>query len=229
MSTLGELLTATPRATNEWASSVPPSNGTEKAGSPADTVHEEQIRGLIQQLFFKREPGTVRSVGFTAVDESTKTDALCLETAKVLAAQGYDVALVDADPSEPTLKQSLAIPAPIHVNTPFLISPRLWIVPRQYWWPDAGLACVTERNLEQLRELLAEFDFSILRCAPASWLTSIIGQNCDGLVLVLTANKTRRLVAAEIKDRLIKAKVSLLGTVLVNRIFPIPQGLYRSL
>jgi len=48
-------------------------------------------------------------------------------------------------------------------------------------------------------------------------------------VLVLTANKTRRLVAAQIKDQLSKAQVPLLGTVLAERRFPVPQGLYRSL
>ena len=49
------------------------------------------------------------------------------------------------------------------------------------------------------------------------------------LVLVLTANKTRRLVAAQIKDQLSKAQVPLLGTVLAERRFPVPKGLYRSL
>jgi len=48
-------------------------------------------------------------------------------------------------------------------------------------------------------------------------------------VLVLAANKTRRLVAAQIKDQLSKAQVPLLGTVLAERRFPVPRGLYRSL
>jgi Mrp family chromosome partitioning ATPase len=48
-------------------------------------------------------------------------------------------------------------------------------------------------------------------------------------VLVLTANQTRRLVAAQIKEQLRKAQVPLLGTVLAKRRFPVPQGLYRSL
>jgi Mrp family chromosome partitioning ATPase len=56
-----------------------------------------------------------------------------------------------------------------------------------------------------------------------------MGQACDGLVLVLAANKTRRLVAAQIKDQLRRAQIPLLGTVLAERRFPIPQGLYRSL
>jgi Mrp family chromosome partitioning ATPase len=103
------------------------------------------------------------------------------------------------------------------------------MVPRQSWLPDAGGRRLTDQNLSRLREITTEFDFSILWCAPVSWLTASIGQACDGLVLVLTANKTRRLVAAQIKDQLSKAQVPLLGTVLAERRFPVPQGLYRNL
>jgi capsular polysaccharide biosynthesis protein len=103
------------------------------------------------------------------------------------------------------------------------------MVPRQSWLPDACGLRLSDRNLSRLRELTTEFDFSILWCAPVSWLTTSIGHACDGMVLVLTANKTRRLVAAQIKDQLRKAQVRLLGTVLAERRFPVPQGLYRSL
>ena len=103
------------------------------------------------------------------------------------------------------------------------------MVPRQSWLSDEGGQRITEQNLARLRELTTEFDFSILWCAPVSWLTLSIGQVCDGVVLVLTANKTRRLVAAQIKDQLNQAQVPLLGTVLAERRFPVPQGLYRSL
>lgn len=229
MSPLRELLTTTPSKLDECVPSIRPGVCAENPTFSNNPIHDEQIRGLIQQLFFNREPGVVRSVGFTAVDESTRTESLCLETATALAAQGYDIALIDANPEGIPLQQWLAVAEPIHTKAPFLISRRLWIVPRQCWWPDAEFTSLTEQSLEHLREYLAEFDFSILRCASASWLTSKIGQNCDGLVLVLTANKTRRLVAAQITDGLIKAKVPLLGTVLVERSFPIPQGLYRSL
>ena len=103
------------------------------------------------------------------------------------------------------------------------------MVPRQSWLPDARGQRITDQNISRLRELTAEFDFSVLWCAPVSWLTASIGQTCDGLVLVLTANKTRRLVAAQTKDQLIKAQVPLLGTVLAERRFPVPQGLYQNL
>ena len=103
------------------------------------------------------------------------------------------------------------------------------MVPRQSWLTDDRGMRITDQNLSRLRELTSEFDFSILWCGPVCWHTACIGQTCDGLVLVLTANRTRRLVAAQIKDQLRKAQVPLLGTVLAERRFPVPQGLYRNL
>jgi len=172
----------------------------------------------------------VRHVGFATVESSTGTATLCLEVAKALAEEDrYDVGLIDAQPGSVPLQTQLQIPAPNCAEANWPIKPRLWMVPRQSWLPDACGQRITDQNLSRLRELTTEFDFSTLWCPPVSWLTASIGQACDGLVLVLTANKTRRLVAAQIKDQLSKAQVPLLGTVLAERRFPVPQGLYRSL
>ena len=194
------------------------------------SVHSEQIHALVQQLFFRHESGPVRHVGFAAVEALAPTSVLCLEVAKALAEEGrYDVGLIDAYPDSAPLQTQLQIPSPSRAEANWPIAPRLWMVPRQSWLPDANPHRINRQNLSRLRELTTEFDFSILWCAPVSWLTASVGQTCDGLVLVLTANKTRRLVAAQIKDQLIKAQVPLLGTVLAERRFPVPQGLYRSL
>lgn len=195
-----------------------------------EQVCDEQIRALVQQLFFRHESGPVRHVGFAPVEGSAATATLCLEVAKALAAEErYDVGVIDAHSDSVTLQTHLQIPSAQRAEPTWPIAPRLWMVPRQSWLSDARGQRITDRNLSRLRELTTEFDFSILWCAPVSWLTASIGQACDGLVLVLTANKTRRLVAAQIKDQLSKAQVPLLGTVLAERRFPVPQGLYRSL
>jgi Mrp family chromosome partitioning ATPase len=194
------------------------------------SVHSEQIHALIQQLFFRHEAGPVRHVGFSAVEASTGTAALCLEVAQALAEEDkYDVGLIDAHSDPALLQTHLRIPSPNRLDSSWPIAPRLWMVPRQSWHPGPCGQRTTDQNLSRLRELTSEFDFSILWCAPVSWFTASIGQACDGLVLILTANKTRRLVAAQIKDQLSKAQVPLLGTVLAERRFPVPQGLYRSL
>jgi Mrp family chromosome partitioning ATPase len=203
-----------------------------RAISPVTSVHAEQIRVLVQQLFFRHESGPVRHVGFAPAEASTATAALCLEVAKTLAEEDrYDVGLIDANahPDSVPLQAQLQIACPSSEEVDWPIAKRLWMIPRQSWLPDACGDRITDQHLSRLRELTSEFDFSILWCAPVSWLTASIGQACDGLVLVLTANKTRRLVAAQIKDQLSKAKVPLLGTVLAERRFPVPQGLYRSL
>ena len=194
------------------------------------SVQDEQIHALVQQLFFRHESGPVRHVGFSSVEASTETATLCLAVAKALAAgERYDVGLIDAHSDPVRLQSHLQIPSSNRAEPTWLIAPRLWMVPRQSWLPDSCGQRTTDQNLSRLRELTIEFDFSILWCAPVSWLAASIGQACDGLVLVLTANKTRRLVAAQIKDQLSKAQVPLLGTVLTERRFPVPQGLYRSL
>ena len=201
-----------------------------KAVFPEDPIHDEQIHALVQQLFFQPESKPVRHVGFATIEASTESATLCFEVARTLAEQDkYGVGLIDAHPNSVPLQTRLQIAIPNRAEATWPLAPRLWMVPRQSWLADASGKRITDQNLSQLREFTAEFDFSILWCAPASWLTASIGRSCDGLVLVLTANKTRRLVAAQIKDQLNKALVPLLGTVLAERRFPVPQGLYRSL
>jgi hypothetical protein len=198
--------------------------------SPTASVRDDQIHALVQQLFFRHESKPVRHVGFATVEASTETAKLSLEVAGALAEEGrYDVGLIDAYPDSVPLETKLQIAAPNPAEATWLIAPRLWMVPRESWMPEDCGQRITDQNLSRLRELTAEFDFSILWCAPVSWRMASIGQTCDGLVLVLAANKTRRLVAAQIKDQLSKAQVPLLGTVLAERRFPVPRGLYRSL
>ena len=230
MNTLRALLAETPPAAEQPRTTPITEQVQREAVSPTASVHAEQIHALVQQLFFRPESRPVRHVGLATIEPSTATATLCLEVARALAAEDrYDVGLIDAYPDSVPLQTQLQIPSPNPAVATWPIAPRLWMVPRQSWLPDAGGRRLTDRNLSRLRELTTEFDFSILCCAPVSWLTASIVQTCDGLVLVLTANKTRRLVAAQIKDQLSKAKVPLLGSVLAERRFPVPQGLYRSL
>ena len=88
---------------------------------------------------------------------------------------------------------------------------------------------MSEQNLSRLREITAEFDFSILWCGPVSWRTASIGRACDGLVLVLTANTDQTSGRRSNQGATEQGAIPLLGTVLVERRFPVPQGLYRSL
>jgi hypothetical protein len=230
VNTPGDLLTKRSTAAEEPRVTPAREQGQHKGVSLIASVHDDQIHALVQQLFFRHESKPVRHVGFATVEASTETATLCLEVAAALAEESkYDIGLIDAYPDSVPLETKLQIPSPNPAEATWLIAPRLWMVPRQSWLPEDSGQRITDQDLSRLRELTTEFDFSILWCAPVSWRMASIGQTCDGLVLVLAANKTRRLVAAQIKDQLSKAQVPLLGTVLAERRFPVPRGLYRSL
>ncbi len=234
MSTLSELLVE-PSSAGERARTAPIRDQVrakvpQRAAASSPSVHDEQIRGLVQQLFSRNEGRPVRHVGFAPAESSIATATLCLAIARVLAEEGrYDVGLIDADAGAVRLQAELQIVPPTLGEPTWPIAPHLWMVRRQAWLPDTSFGRVNEQNLSRLRETTAEFDFSILWCGPVSWLTASIGQTCDGLVLVLAAERTRRVVAAQIKDQLSKARVPLLGSILAGRRFPVPQGLYRRL
>jgi hypothetical protein len=230
VNTPGELLTKRSTAAEEPRVTPAREQAQHKGVPLIASVRDDQIHALVQQLFFRHESKPVRHVGFATVEASTETAMLCLEVAGALAEESrYDVGLIDAYPDSVPLEAKLQIPSPNPAEATWPIAPRLWMVPRQSWLPEDCGQRITDQNLSRLRELTTEFDFSILWCAPVSWRMASIGQTCDGLVLVLAANKTRRLVAAQIKDQLSKAQVPLLGTVLAERRFPVPRGLYRSL
>jgi len=229
VSTLGQILRADPGLEPRVAPQRPETTTTVVVPH-TNSVHEEQIHALVQQLFFGQESELVRHVGFAPAEASAQTASLCLDVASALAEEGsYDVGLIDAGSGPILLQHELDIAAPENGEVTCPVASRLWLAPRQSWWQQFGHKPMTDQDLSRLRDLMTAFDFSVLCCAPISYQTARIGQSCDGLVLVLTANKTRRLVAAQLRDQLSKARVPLLGTVLAERRFPVPCGLYRSL
>ena len=77
----------------------------------------------------------------------------------------------------------------------------------------------------------ADFEFVVvdLPAVPDTRATAQAAALCDGAILVVSANRTRWQVAAHAKERLLEARVNLLGSVINRRDFPIPQWLYQTL
>jgi Mrp family chromosome partitioning ATPase len=88
-----------------------------------------------------------------------------------------------------------------------------------------------ERYRERFNELRQVFDY-ILISAPAlqgEADATRIAQLTDGVVLIVEANRSRREAVRRAKEQLESAKVRLIGAVLDQRTFPIPEKLYRRL
>jgi Mrp family chromosome partitioning ATPase len=80
-------------------------------------------------------------------------------------------------------------------------------------------------------ELREEFDYVLINSSPVCSFEDavLLGQMADGLILVVEANSTRREAAQVAKNTCECAKVRLIGAILNNRTFPIPEALYRKL
>ena len=83
----------------------------------------------------------------------------------------------------------------------------------------------------RFEELRAEFDYILIN-APTMGTTAnltLLGQMADGVIFVVEANSTRRETTKQFKESLEEAHVRVLGVVLNNRTFPIPEAVYRKL
>jgi Mrp family chromosome partitioning ATPase len=94
-----------------------------------------------------------------------------------------------------------------------------------------GFYASTERYRERFADLREAFDYILISAPPLNHETeaTLVGQLADGIVLIVEANHTRRETVRRAKEQLESAKVKLLGAVLDQRTFPIPEKLYRRL
>lgn len=83
----------------------------------------------------------------------------------------------------------------------------------------------------QLADMRARFEYILVSTSPMHQSADALalGQVSDGVVLVLEANSSRRDAAQRAKASLQASNVKLLGAVLNNRTFPIPEAIYRKL
>jgi Mrp family chromosome partitioning ATPase len=208
----------------------------------ADHYAREQIRGLVRKVFIPGWPRPARQVVFSAAGPEIDMTRICVMTAEALASGGAGrICLVEADSRSRSLEQSFGRtgndggdctePAGAVQKSSHQISPNLWLVPADAFLgaPENADSAICLRS--RLGTLRREFDYAVIHVAPASeWGgTALLAHLADGLVLGLEAHRTRRLSARSVRDQLVAANVRLLGIVLTERRFPIPERLYRRL
>lgn len=193
----------------------------------------EQIRSLVRTLFSPSLTPPVRQVVFSSVEPETDVQNICRRVGEVLAAESVrDVAVVTATVPWHSEGEIDAVsrcadgnktPMPREVG--IHVGGSLWSLPLT---PHGANTAHLHRYLSEIR---GEFEFSIV-AAPSCTESNqafVTAQFSDGIVLVLSARHTRRAAALKIKDALESARVNLLGTVLTDREFPMPEGIYRRL
>jgi hypothetical protein len=181
----------------------------------------DQIRGLVRQIFLQNVPQPIRQVAFSAAGPEIDIDDICLLVGKALTEEREsDVAIVRTGPGVSQRQESLKA-------TAIPLERKLWLVQEKQ---SSGNLAATGELYSYLAAVRAEFEYSIVLADPGDSNAMVeAARFSDGLLLVLSALHTRRRAALQTKRALEEAGVRLLGTVLADREFPIPQNLYRRL
>jgi len=208
-----------------------------------DSEVEDEVVKLVQSVFILPSDAP-RSVVFACVQPGDGSNAISLQAARALAAQGRgSVCLVDANVRAPSLHlgfglenhrglaQSVVESAPMRTLAHQIKGSNLWVLPSGSVNGNFQTLINSERLRQRFADLRAEFDYVLIDAPPVNPCADSIalGRLADGLVLVVQLSTTRREAARKAKEALDTAKVRLLGVVLNNRKYPIPEVLYRLL
>src|SRR5579862_3655113 len=204
---------------------------------------DEEITKLVQRLFSQGGKGNgPKVVSFSGIARDDRSSWICARAGEALA--GYaegSVCMVEANLWSPQLHVQLGVSNQKGLAEA-LVAPddiRNFAVPlsgKNLWFIPSGLVKpVIHPSMERYRERFAElreaFDY-VLVSAPALSReadATFVGQLADGVVLIVEANQTRREIVRRAKDQLESSRVQLLGAVLDQRTFPIPEKLYQKL
>ena len=131
----------------------------------------------------------------------------------------------------PGLADAMVKPGPIKDFAVRIASGNVWVVPPGSPAVEAQRLFASDQLRSRMGELKEEFDYVLIDAPPVSSYADavLLGQMVDGVVLVVEANSTRRETARKAKETFEGAGVKLLGAILNNRTFPIPEALYRKL
>lgn len=210
----------------------------------ADAFGREELFRLAQRLFLAADEDaqkTSRHVVFCGIDAAHGTSVLCARLGRILATQvASQVCIVDANVRAPELHRLLELersdgqlPSPAGMQPRLLrqIASNLWLISGHSAATNGGVTASLDQVRSQVKELPAEFAYVVISAPPIGLYSdaALLGQWADGVVLVLEANSTRRVAARKAKQALEASNVRVLGTVLNNRTFPIPEKIYRML
>jgi len=224
-------------AATDRRSEIPAAPATVRRAGSAD---DEQMLRLVHRVFLSSNKDAPRQVVFCGVDVRNASSSVCAAAGRTLALESSrTVCLVDASVRSAPLSNLLGTKQTFqHVDAPVSLQAQCFQMEDNLWLAGPEILGDHSRKLlpvaslkRRLTQLLEEFDF-VLIDAPGTSVSGdaqLLGSLADAAILVVEAQKTRRLTARNAQESLQDAGVRLLGTVLANRSFPIPEALYKRL
>jgi Mrp family chromosome partitioning ATPase len=201
----------------------------------------EQLCSLVRRVFFPGWPRPAKQVVFAAVEAEFDIAHICQKVGETLAAQvPGTICLVDADSRSSRMEAAYGefqLP-PTRTEATKHSKDRTTQLSEHLWFLRvASFITAGEKEFSaawlrhRLSDLRREFDYTIIH-APAVGAfseTGLLAHLADGVVLVLNAERTRRIAAQHARDVLRAADARLIGAVLDQKRFPIPEAVYRRI
>lgn len=209
---------------------------------PIGSVEEAE---LVRRVFMLSAHEAPRVVVFCGVGQVDGAGGICTRAGQYLAHHtGSSVCVVDGNLQSPSLHQYLGLDNARGLSDAILESGPIRDFVRSLKGINVSFLSGGSRSGgaqalwkgERLRHVIAElhqeFPFVLIYGPPMGdkhMDALLLGQIADGVILILESRTTRRETARIAKENLLAANVNLLGAVLTNYTFSIPETLYRKL
>jgi len=207
-------------------------------------VVREELAKLIHRLFLIPGAKIPHHVVFTGTETGNGCTWMCAHVGEILASQvTSSVCMVDCNWKSPTLHEQFGFENhygltdallghdPIIQYAKRTSRQNLWVVSGGMPDENAQALLTSDRMRARVAELRTQFDYVLMDVAPLNICSHgmIFGGLADGVVLVLKANSSRRDTTREIIQQFANSNVRMLGAVLNQRTFPIPEQIYNRL
>lgn len=204
---------------------------------------QEEIK-LVERIFLSPDSGSNRVVLFSGVDDADGGARVCAQAAQTLAAQIHGaVCVLDADLYSRSLQRQFLVKdraglseallqgGPVRNYAQPLPPGNLWIITCGGEATNPQVPLNSDRMRVRFDELRRQFDYILINAPSISTTAQLtqFGQLSDGVIFVVKANSTRRGTTRQLKESLEELRVRVLGVVLNDRTFPIPDSVYRKL
>ena len=203
--------------------------------------YREEVK-LVQRIFPLNAQSTPQLVLFSSMENEADSWSIAARSAEVLAARAEGpVCVIDANLRSPQVHRyfnvenrrgfsdSVCGPGPAQDFAQYLSSRNLWLMTAGSAAAQMDVPEISKRVSSRMIELRTLFKYIVVNSPlHLERLPSLQSFASDGLVLIVEANTTRRETVRQVMDDLEIVGTRLLGVVLNNRTFPIPDAIYHK-
>lgn len=206
-------------------------------------THTEILK-LIGRVFLISGSPAPHVVIFAAVDSTADSSWICAQAGESLASQVEGkVCLIDADTLSPSMNSYFGLDIKsyqeiAHIKksakksrAQSIRGSNLWLLPGELKTASESALKSPDRWKDRFSELPSQFSYVLFNAPPINESADalMLGRIADGVVLVVAANSTRRAAAVKARQSLDALNIRVLGVVLTQCTYPIPEALYKWL